>query len=494
MNHWIPSAVIYQVNLRSLAARDPANAIEAARGKPETLSPLAYVAKHLPAIRKLGANVLYFLPPYPIGLAFRKGIGSPYSIRDFRAIDPEYGTLDEMRALVQRAHELKFRVLFDITPNHTSRDNVWTASNPEFYVRRDDGEVFFDCDWSDTAKLDYRQPALRQAMVDIYDFWLGFLGHGDGIDGFRLDMAHFINDKSFWNDAIPELRKRHPGRELLFLAECYGRENNLDLFARGINAAYDDDFYKVAQYAYGIDGNGHSLVLPDPGLARNEAFRDRHAAWQAGGLAAAFATALANYETVLPPGEGPWLARYADNHDEGRGLYLWGPGATRAVMTLAFLSGNCLPFLLTGQEFGALNRPSIHGRLHPIGKTRRVREDGKVREEAAIEIEGNVFARTPAERAAWHAFYSALIRLRLQQPALQRGTFQLLEVGEDAPSNDRNVVAFERRLGRWVLRCAINMGDQPRKLTQFGEGTPIHGALVDSTLPPFESIVHRTAL
>ena len=124
MKHWISSAVIYQVNLRGLAMREPRNAIEAAKEKPLADSPLVYTTKNLPTIKKLGANVLYFMPPYPIGNAFRKGIGSPYSIRDFRAIEPEYGTIEEMKDLIRKAHKLGFKVIFDITPNHTSRDNV----------------------------------------------------------------------------------------------------------------------------------------------------------------------------------------------------------------------------------------------------------------------------------------------------------------------------------------------------------------------------------
>jgi glycosidase len=130
MKSWIASSVIYQINLRGLAAREPRNAIEAAKEKPLADSPLVYVAKNLAVIKKLGANVLYFMPPYPIGHAFRKGIGSPYSSRDFRAIEPEYGTLDEMKALVRKAHQLGFKVIFDITPNHTSRDHVWIKPIP----------------------------------------------------------------------------------------------------------------------------------------------------------------------------------------------------------------------------------------------------------------------------------------------------------------------------------------------------------------------------
>ncbi len=499
MKHWIASSVIYQINLRGLAAREPRNAIEAAREKPVSDSPLAYVTKNLPVIKKLGANVLYFMPPYPIGNAFRKGIGSPYSSRDFKAIDPEYGTLEEMKALLRKAHRLGFKVIFDITPNHTSRDNVWITSHPEFYVKRENGEIFYDCDWSDTAKLDYTQPALRREMVEIYDGWLSCLGpdaqgQPDGIDGFRLDMAHFINDKSFWNEAMPELRSRHAGRELLFLAECYGIGNNLDLFGRGINAAYDDDFYKVAANLYGITEDGASAVVPAGGLAGNGDFRDRYEAFLRDGLAGAFERALLNYEDQLAPGRGgPYLARYSDNHDEGRGFYLYGPGATKAINQLVFLAPRTLPFILTGEEFGAVNRPPIHDRMNPIGKRRRILSGDHVREQESVEFEGNSFARDPSERAALYAFFKGLIQLRRKNRELSHGTFHLIDTGESCPRHHRTVVAFERRLGGRVLRCAVNMGPDPRRLGRAGDfqGARVYGGLDGEVLPAFSSVVTR---
>lgn len=495
MKHWIASSVIYQINLRGLAAREPRNAIEAAKEKPLTDSPLAYVAKNLAVIKKLGANVLYFMPPYPIGHAFRKGIGSPYSIRDFKAIEPEYGTLDEMKDLVRKAHKLGFKVIFDITPNHTSRDNVWTTSNPEFYVKKENGEIFYDCDWSDTAKLDYTQPALRREMAKIYDFWLSFLGpdakgQPDGIDGFRLDMAHFINDKSFWNEAMPELRAKHAGRELLFLAECYGIGNNLDLFDRGINAAYDDDFYKVAANLYGLTEEGESAIVPAGGLAGNGDFRDRYEAFLSDGIAGAFERALLNYEEKLGPG-APFLARYSDNHDEGRGFYLYGPGATKAINQLVFLAPRTLPFILTGEEFGAVNRPPIHDRMNPIGKRRRIVSGDHVREQESVEFEGNSFARDPAERAALYAFFKELVKLRRTRRELSHGSFKLIDVGEGCARHHRTVIAFERKLGRKVLRCAVNLGPDARSfkhVEQFA-GAPLFGGLKQGSLPAFSSVV-----
>lgn len=495
MKHWIASSVIYQINLRGLAAREPRNAIEAAKEKPLASSPLAYVTANLAVIKKLGANVLYFMPPYPIGHAFRKGIGSPYSSRDFNSIEPEYGTLEEMKELVRKAHRLGFKVIFDITPNHTSRDNVWITAHPEFYVKRENGDIFYDCDWSDTAKLDYTQPALRREMVAIYDFWLSFLGpdakgQPDGIDGFRLDMAHFINDKSFWNEAMPELRNRHSGRELLFLAECYGIGNNLDLFERGINAAYDDDFYKVAANLYGLTESGESAVVPAGGLAGNDDFRDRYEAFLSGGIAGAFARALLNYEEKLPKGE-PYVARYSDNHDEGRGFYLYGPGATKAINQLVFLAPRTIPFILTGEEFGAVNRPPIHDRMNPIGKRRRIQCGDHVREQESVEFEGNSFARDPKERTAIYKFFQDLIRLRRSQRALSHGSFSLLDAEENCAPHQRAVIAFERVAGKSILRCAVNLGPEPRRISNaaLSSGIPLFGQLEDGVLPAFSSVV-----
>ncbi|MFH0953893.1 MAG: alpha-amylase family glycosyl hydrolase [Verrucomicrobiota bacterium] len=508
MKRWVSSAVIYQVNLRALAAREPRNAFEAAYEKRDTRSPLAYLTKNLPLLKKLGVNVLYLMPPYPMGLQDRKGIGSPYSIHDFRGVDPEHGTLDELADFVRRAHKSRMRVILDITPNHTSRDHEWVSSHPEYYVKDSLGAIFYDADWSDTAKLDYANADLRREMVGVYDYWLSFLGPGrsglpalreqagqpDGVDGFRLDMAHLINDRGFWNQAVPELRARHPDRELLFLAECYGTQNNLDLFSRGINAAYDDDFYKVCQYLYALSPAGQSVIRPSPEAKGNADFLDKYEAFKVNGIAGAMEAALLNYESTLPPGEdSPRLARYTDNHDEGRGLYRFGEGAVRAVSQLAFFSNHCIPFLLTGQEFGALNRPSIHNRIGPCDKGRRIlRADGAHAEEG-VEFEGNLFARTPDERAAWYRFYRELIQLRLKNRELTHGKFLLVDVGEACRRPERTVVAFERRLRRSAIRCAVNLGPEPRRLglASLFEGKVLYGSLEGDVLLPFSSVVVR---
>jgi glycosidase len=501
---WLSSAIIYQVNLRSLAAREPRNAVEAVVEKPLADSPLAYLTKHLPRLRRLGFNVLYLLPPYPIGFFARKGIGSPYASRDFTAVEPEYGSKAEILDLIRRAHALKLKIIFDITPNHTARDHVWMTSHPDYYVKAANGSAFFDCDWSDTAKLDYTNPALRAAMVEVYDHWFSTLGPDksgnlDGIDGFRLDMAHFVNDKSFWDEALPILRARHPKRDLLFMAECYGFDNNTDLFARGMDAAYDDDFYKLCQYAYAVDEAGQSLLRLSGDAQHNHGFHAILDAWQDGGIAAAAARVLMQYEDAALRFAGPrFTARYTDNHDEGRGLYRFGPGGFRAMNTLAFLAPRTLPFLLTGEEFGALDRPSIHARCQPCDKGRRiVGADGRERHQEGIELEGNLYDRGLEARQHWYQFFKELVALRKKNRPLSDGACSILDVGEESAPRDRTVVAFDRTHGRKLIRCAVNLGDQPRKLSRAPSlfvGKTSYGALEpDGTLPPFSALVVKVS-
>ncbi len=550
--NWISQSIIYQINLRSLAVREPGNAIEAMGERRTGKSPLAYVTANLSKLKRFGVNVLYLMPPYPMGREARKGIGSPYSIRDFRAVDPEHGTLAELLKFVRRAHALGMRVILDITPNHTSRDNVWTKKHPGYYFKNADGGLRYDWDWSDTAKLNYGDPGLRRAMRDVLDFWLGCLGarNGrkeggqaaappgrgravlDGVDGFRFDMAHIISDLSFWNEALAYLKEKHAPRELLFMAESYGARNNLDLFGRGMNAAYDDDLYKVCQYLYAVDGRGETVVNLAPEAAHNGDFAGILARFRTNGIAGAVEEALGQYERVLgrgfdeegdpvrrgsgvaelrppevegggsggfdkqnPPGDtgGPWLARYTDNHDEGRGIWRFGAGGTRAMMQLVFMTGHTLPFLLTGQEFGAANRPPIHERMGLCDKGPRVVTGDVVKARDGIEFEGNLFVRGMQERQAFFSFYKKLIALRRGQAALTAGSFELLEAGEEGAREARTVIAFARGLGGKNLHVAVNLGPAPRKLQQAGlfAGRKVYGQLKNGVLAPFAAVVAR---
>ena len=199
---WSKNLTIYEVNLRQYTAGGT----------------FREFSDHLPHLAELGVGILWFMPVQPIGILNRKGtLGSYYSISDYTAIDPAYGTLEEFRELVDRIHELGMYVLLDWVANHTSWDNVLTISHPEFYRRDEAGEVFppFD-EWSDVIGLDYNKPEMRKYMIGAMQFWL----KETGIDGFRCDMANLV-PVDFWEEARRQLDITKP---VFMLAEAEQRE------------------------------------------------------------------------------------------------------------------------------------------------------------------------------------------------------------------------------------------------------------------------------
>lgn len=199
---WSKNLVLYEVNLRQYTKGGT----------------FLEFADHLPRLAEMGVGILWFMPVQPVGLLNRKGIlGSYYSISDYTAIDPAYGTLEEFRILVDRIHSMGMYVILDWVANHTSWDNVLTKSHPDYYRRNEAGEVFppFD-EWSDVIGLDYANPDLRKYMIGAMQFWL----KETGIDGFRCDMANLV-PVDFWEQARIELDKVKP---VFMLAEAEQRE------------------------------------------------------------------------------------------------------------------------------------------------------------------------------------------------------------------------------------------------------------------------------
>lgn len=490
---WISDSIIYQINWRSIAAREPRNPLEAMNGDQVISSPFVYVRENLSVLHEMGVNLLYFMPIFPIGIEGRKGIGSPYAIRDYYGIADEYGTLAELIDLINAAHFCNMKVILDITPNHTSSDNVWTKDHPEYYVKNEQGGLFYDFDWSDTAKMDYHCPALRKEMHDVMVSWLAVCG-SDGFDGFRLDMAHMINDLSFWNEIVLLLKSRYPEKELLFLAESYGFDTNVDLFTRGINSVYDDNFYKICQYGYALDQNGSSVVSLSPAGEYNDDFKKLYSAFSSSGIAGAVESILSDYDEILKSIDGDaWLARYTDNHDEGRGLHRFGEGAVKAMMQLVFMAPHTLPFILCGQEFGAMNRPSIHERIGVCDKGPRLLNSEEL---PGIELQGNMFASTAEKRLEWFNFYKALISLRKTVPELVAGSFAVIDIGEQCAEHERSIIAFERKLEGNIVRCAVNLGQCDRKLddTTKLQGECLYGEFDGTVLKAFEAVVVKVKI
>ncbi|MBK7937661.1 MAG: alpha-glucosidase C-terminal domain-containing protein [Lewinellaceae bacterium] len=159
-------------------------------------------------MKELGIDILWLMPIHPIGREKRKGkLGSPYSVQDYYAVNPDFGNIDDLKALVNEAHTLGLKVILDWVPNHTSWDAEWKKNHPEYYTRykgdftvpiNEHGEPITD--WSDVCDLDYSNPATCRAMIEAMQFWLKTCD----TDGFRVDMAGLVPDE-FWQEARPAL-------------------------------------------------------------------------------------------------------------------------------------------------------------------------------------------------------------------------------------------------------------------------------------------------
>lgn len=230
---WSYNATIYEVNVRQYT---PEGTFEA-------------FAQHMPRLKKMGADILWFMPIQPIGEKERKGkLGSYYSIRNYTEVNPEFGTLDDFKKVVKLAHDNGMKVILDWVANHTSRDAIWLQAHKDWYVTDSIGNVVAPFDWTDVAKLNYENKAMRSEMIKSMRFWI----EEADIDGFRCDVAGEV-PTDFWQATKDSLLKVKP--DLFFLAEAEKPELNEKAF----NAFYAWDFHhKMNQVAQG-KGNVDSL-------------------------------------------------------------------------------------------------------------------------------------------------------------------------------------------------------------------------------------------
>jgi len=171
------------------------------------------ITKNLEQIKALGINTVWLMPIHPVGK--EKAVGSPYAVRDYMSVKPNYGTLKEMRDLVEKAHLLNMAVIMDWVANHTAWDHDWIENKPEYYVTDEDGNIIHPpgTNFTDVAELNYNSQAMRVEMIDAMKFWV----LEANIDGFRCDFASAV-PADFWTEAITELRNI-PERKLLMFAE-----------------------------------------------------------------------------------------------------------------------------------------------------------------------------------------------------------------------------------------------------------------------------------
>jgi glycosidase len=223
---FLAKAVIYEVNVRQYTEAGTFNAF----------------SEHLPRLRDLGVDILWFMPIHAISEKNRKGtLGSYYAVADYKSVNPEFGSEADFKRLVAKAHSMGFTVILDWVANHTGWDHPWIEEHPEWYTKGADGQIThpLGTDWTDVADLDYSNPELRLAMVDAMKYWVSEYD----IDGFRADVAGEV-PTDFWEAARVELEKE---KKLFMLAED---GSNFLL----LNSAFD------ANYGWNLLGLMNSLA------------------------------------------------------------------------------------------------------------------------------------------------------------------------------------------------------------------------------------------
>lgn len=289
--------MMYQINPRVFAPEASFNAI----------------AEQVDSIKNLGANVVWFMPIYEVGK--ENSVNSPYCIKDYKALNPEFGTMDEFKSLISKFHQNGMAVIVDWVANHTSWDSNW-IQNKDWYTQDENGNIISPegTGWLDVADLNFDNQDMRLAMIDAMKFWV----KEAGIDGFRCDAADFV-PYDFWKQAVDSLRAI-PDHKLLMLAE--GKRK--DHFDAGFEMNYAWDFMESMRDVFIRDSSAVKLYETD----------------------------IEEYDSIP---EGCVKLRFTTNHDEAAKLspiveYQGERGSMSAFVIATYLHGGAL--IYGSQEVG----------------------------------------------------------------------------------------------------------------------------------------------
>ena len=204
------------------------------------------VIHDLDRIQALGTDIIWFMPIHPIGVKGKKGsLGCPYANRDYRAVNPEYGTMEDFKALVDEIHARGMKCIIDVVYNHTSPDSVLTQEHPEFFYRKPDGSMGNRVgDWTDVVDLDYNCRELWDYQIESLVMWAQI------VDGFRCDVASFV-PVEFWCEAREAVEQVRPGA--IWLAETV--HSGFGQFSRmnGMYSANDYEMFRAFDMEYDYD-------------------------------------------------------------------------------------------------------------------------------------------------------------------------------------------------------------------------------------------------
>jgi len=339
------------------------------------------VDRDLHRLHTLGVDVLWFMPIHPIGEVNKKGsLGCPYSIRDYREINPEYGTKEEFAQLIKQAHEMGMKIMIDLVYNHTSHDSVLVKAHPEYFQRDENGNPITTVpEWSDVIDLKHPNADLTRYLIESLQGWLKL-----GVDGFRCDVASML-PLDFWRQARTEAANIKP--EVIWLAESVHANFVGERRSNKYIGLSDSELYEAFDITYDYD------IWPIWQLAVQ------------GKVPVRRYTEMLRYQDCIYP-ENYIKMRCVENHDQARIMRL-SPSRPQGMAWTAFEGFNKGPFLIYGgQESGVKHTPSLFDtdkvewgdyNLQPfITRLAKLKKD-----QAQLEGKFIVMQADPAIQAAW---------------------------------------------------------------------------------------------
>lgn len=339
---WSKNASIYQLNTRQFSEEGTFKAAQT----------------QLPRLKDLGVDIIWFMPIHAIGEKNRKGnLGSPYAVKDYYSVNPEFGTLQDLKDFVNEAHKLGIYVILDWVANHTAWDNVLLKDHSDWYQKDYKGDFMPTpwWDWSDIIDLDFNKPEVRKYMTDALKYWV----KEANIDGYRCDAAGFV-PVEFWNNARHELDKIKP---VFMLAEWESRDMHAEAFDM--------------TYAWSWNESMHQICMGEANVNKLYVYYS----WN---------------EKFFP--KNSMRMTFTSNHDmnswEGTMFEQFGDGLEAAIVLSVV--GEGMPLIYNGQEAGNTKRleffekDAIQWKEHYIG-----------------DLYKNLFALLKSNTTLWHAKWGA---------------------------------------------------------------------------------------
>ena len=391
----------------------------------------AAAEQRLPELRKLGIDIIWLMPIYPRGVVGKIGsLGSPYAVKDYKAVNPHHGTMTDLQSFVAAAHELGMKVWLDWVPNHTAKDHAWVSAHPEYY-HRVNGVIQAPPYFGDVYQLDFlSSTGLADAMIDAMLYWV----NQADIDGFRCDyVASTWIGAKFLKRAIEALQNNSRSKRVEFLAEADFSDPNVSNSSNNLFAAgFDYD------YAWGF-----ADAIKSVGKGNNVSALTN--------AANSMLSTLTNQYSQMS------RMAYITNHDDignnFSGNYLTAVGNNVAPLTVMYFTFCGMPLLYNGQE---------------IGQTKIL----------------NYFERNSID---WNKVnvplantIRALVALKHTQPALADGTAAERATTRILSTNHSSVFAFEKQKGDNRVVVVISLSDSPVDVRLSGVSSGSYERVIDS--------------